>query len=79
VIVGRIMAGRIPRSGPATVQNDPMRPVFDFDPDPRARLVLTVAASPYLLATWGRFRAGQLRPVELVDVSRPAERERSAA
>jgi hypothetical protein len=56
-----------------------MRPVLDFDPDPRARLVLTVAASPYLLATWGRFRAGQLRPVELVDVSRPAMRERSAA
>ncbi|HEY5245004.1 MAG TPA: hypothetical protein VIJ60_05005 [Acidimicrobiales bacterium] len=56
-----------------------MRPVLDLDPDPGARLVLAVAASPYLLDTWGRYRAGRPRPVELIDVSRPAERERSAA
>jgi hypothetical protein len=79
VIVDRIIAGRIPRSGSATVQNDQMRPVLDLDPDPGARLVLAVAASPYLLDTWGRYRAGRPRPVELIDVSRPAERERSAA
>lgn len=79
MIVDRIIAGRIPRSGSATVQNDQMRPVLDLDPDPGARLVLAVAASPYLLDTWGRYRAGRPRPVELIDVSRPAERERSAA
>jgi hypothetical protein len=79
VIVDRIIARRIPRSGSATVQNDQMRPVLDLDPDPGARLVLAVAASPYLLDTWGRYRAGRPRPVELIDVSRPAERERSAA
>jgi hypothetical protein len=79
VIGDRIVAGRIPRSGSATVQNDQMRPVLDLDPDPGARLVLAVAASPYLLDTWGRYRAGRPRPVELIDVSRPAERERSAA
>jgi hypothetical protein len=71
--------GRVPRSGSATIQNDEMRPVLDLDPDPGARLILTVAASPYLLDTWGRYRAGRPRPVELVDVSRPAERGRSAA
>jgi hypothetical protein len=79
VIGSQIAVGRVPRSGSATVQNDGMRPVLDFDPDPGARLVLAVAASPYLLDTWGRYRAGRLRPVGLIDVSRPAERERSAA
>jgi hypothetical protein len=79
VIVDRIVAGRIPRSGSTTVHNERMRPVFDLAPDPGARLVLAVAASPYLLDTWGRYRASRPRPVELVDVSRPVERERSAA
>jgi hypothetical protein len=79
LIAGRIVAGRIPRSGSATVQNDHMRPVLDLDLDSRARLVLAVAASPYLLDTWGRYRAVQPRPVGLIDVSRPAEPERSAA